>query len=139
MKRSFRPRWKRANTFSPAGQRALATAEILCIIFSFLSGHHRFAWHTLKSKWEGPKHKRKRLTLLDCAVVNSSWYPEAMRLIWIEPTAYTSHGLAPIFDYVPVHRRQVYAEMILTATIQTVVRINKVKSFDGVNLHNLQS
>jgi hypothetical protein len=62
-----------------------------------------------------------------------------MRLIWIEPTAYTSHGLAPIFDYVPVHRRQVYADMILTTTIQTVTRVNKVKSFDGVNLHNLQS
>jgi hypothetical protein len=62
-----------------------------------------------------------------------------MRLIWIEPTAHTSHGLAPIFDFVPVHRRQVYADMILTTTIHTVIRVSMVKSFDGVNLHNLQS
>jgi hypothetical protein len=120
-----------------ASQRALATAEILYIIFSFLSGRRRFACPIIRP-WEIRKHRRKRLTLLDCAVVHSSWYPEAMRLIWIEPTAYTSHGLAPIFDCVPVHRRQVYADMILTATIHTVIRVSMAKSFDGVNLHNLQ-
>ncbi|KAJ5296119.1 hypothetical protein N7508_010940 [Penicillium antarcticum] len=115
-----------------ASQRALTTAEILCIIFTFLSPRY---YRTQ----EKPKSARGRFALLNCTLVNSTWSSEAIRALWVEPTAYSRHTLGWIFDWVPVRRRQVYADIVLRATIHTVIRMDMIRSFDGVNLRKLQS
>ncbi|OQD82494.1 hypothetical protein PENANT_c021G04156 [Penicillium antarcticum] len=77
-----------------ASQRALTTAEILCIIFTFLSPRY---YRTQ----EKPKSARGRFALLNCTLVNSTWSSEAIRALWVEPTAYSRHTLGWIFDWVP--------------------------------------
>ncbi|KAJ5769816.1 uncharacterized protein N7511_001867 [Penicillium nucicola] len=115
-----------------ASQRALATIEILSIIlFSFTPDQHRPVGEQVSTRGRSP--------LLSCTLVNRTWYSEAIRALWFEPTAWSRHALARIFDWIPVRRRQMFADNIRKATILTVVRIGMTKHFDGADLHRLQS
>lgn len=85
-------------------QRALALPEILSNIFAQRS----------KNSLTHFKTRSESSNLLKFALVNKTWYNEAIRELWGHP----AHQLAPIMSTIPPHRRQYYADFIWWAHVQ---------------------
>lgn len=104
-----------------AAQRALALPEILCNIFS--QKPHAYFMHT----------KAEQSDMLQFALVNKSWYEEAIRVLWARPI----FPIDQVMAQVPPRRRQHYANLVHTAQLTRHARVRKDPFARGGPLHGL--
>ena len=82
--------------------RALALPEILSEIL---------VW--IEDKWNGPRW------VLNCALVNKTWFHEAIRILWGSTEIASGIRLDEIMITIRPDRRQMYADLVREATVRT--------------------
>ena len=94
-----------------ASQRVLSLAELVSLIFEFVAVGYLPGDDEIFYMPENPRRiasSTSRVTLWNCAQVNTLWFREAMRYLWSELSGVKFNALESILPA----RRQIYASFV---------------------------
>ena len=122
----------------PIAQRVMAIPEILSEILSWLSDD--YVEYSLPASGARPL-VRRRYTLARCGRVNRLWFSEAMRHLWTDASKSPTFSLPQAMEKITRARRQIYANLIVSANLFNVEKRNVVDhnaSLRGVTFPRLK-